>query len=147
MKSSLIFCPVMYQELSLLHGCGTFSPKTQKLRKITFFHKNGVVTVDIEKLPPELRKRLGYDPKNAAADRATSESERRERARQRADDSANEQAEKQEADERAPPSEDYEDKIKIGRWYVDKTIATFIGICGACLVALLLGVWIMLSKK
>lgn len=37
---------------------------------VTIFHKTGVATIQLEKLPPELRKRFGYDPKKAAEYRA-----------------------------------------------------------------------------
>jgi hypothetical protein len=32
---------------------------------VTIFHKTGVVSIPLEKLPPELQKRFGYDPQKA----------------------------------------------------------------------------------
>jgi hypothetical protein len=40
---------------------GTITPTT-----ITIFHKTGVATIPLEKLPPELQERFGYDPKKVA---------------------------------------------------------------------------------
>ncbi len=40
---------------------GTITPTT-----ITVFHKTGVATIPLEKLPPDLRERFGYSPKKAA---------------------------------------------------------------------------------
>ena len=36
------------------------------LSTVTIFHKTGVATIPLEKLPPELQKRFGYDPQRAA---------------------------------------------------------------------------------
>lgn len=33
---------------------------------VTFFHKTGVATIPLSKLPPELQKQFGYDPQRAA---------------------------------------------------------------------------------
>jgi hypothetical protein len=38
---------------------------------IAVFHKTGVATIPLEKLPPDLQERFGYDPKKAAALRAS----------------------------------------------------------------------------
>lgn len=40
---------------------GTVTPAT-----VTIFHTTGIMTVPLDKLPPELQKRFGYDPKKAA---------------------------------------------------------------------------------
>ena len=37
---------------------------------VTIFHETGVASIPLEKLPPELQKRFGYDPQKAAAYRA-----------------------------------------------------------------------------
>ena len=34
---------------------------------VTIFHKTGVATIPLSKLPPELQKQFGYDPRVAAA--------------------------------------------------------------------------------
>ena len=41
---------------------GRLTPST-----VTIFHKTGVATIALAKLPPELQKRFGYDPQRAAA--------------------------------------------------------------------------------
>ncbi len=55
---------------------------------VTIFHKTGVATIPLEKLPPELQRRFGYDPvavrqqleKVEAEQRALAERKRREEA-------------------------------------------------------------------
>ena len=37
---------------------------------VSIFHKSGVASIPLEKLPPDLQKRFGYDPQKAAAYRA-----------------------------------------------------------------------------
>jgi hypothetical protein len=37
---------------------------------VTIFHETGVASIPLEKLPPELQRRFGYDPQKAAAYRA-----------------------------------------------------------------------------
>jgi hypothetical protein len=44
---------------------GRLTPSTA-----TIYHKTGIATIPLEKLPPDLQKRFGYDPKKAAAYRA-----------------------------------------------------------------------------
>lgn len=36
---------------------------------VTVFHETGIATIPLEKLPPELQKRFGYNPEKAAAER------------------------------------------------------------------------------
>lgn len=47
---------------------GVITPTT-----ITIFHKTGVATIPLQKLPPDLQERFGYDPKKAAELRASQE--------------------------------------------------------------------------
>lgn len=37
------------------------------LSTVTIFHKTGVATIPLEKLPPDLQKQFGYDPQKVAA--------------------------------------------------------------------------------
>ncbi len=41
---------------------GTVTPAT-----VTIFYKTGIASIPLEKLPPDLQKRFGYDPQKAAA--------------------------------------------------------------------------------
>jgi hypothetical protein len=45
---------------------GTLTPTT-----ISVFHKTGVATIPLEKLPADLQERFGYDPKKAAERKAS----------------------------------------------------------------------------
>jgi hypothetical protein len=56
---------------------GTVTPAT-----VSIFHKTGIAAIPFEKLPPEVQKQFGYDPKKAAACRAAQQ--RAEAARQEA---------------------------------------------------------------
>lgn len=59
---------------------------------VTIFHKTGVATIPLEKLPTELQQRFGYDPRKAAQWRdaqTKAESERRA-AKEKADREASE---------------------------------------------------------
>src|SRR5437879_2376248 len=48
---------------------------------VSMFHKTGIATIPLEKLPPDLQKQFGYDPKKAALHR-TAESQADEINRQ-----------------------------------------------------------------
>ena len=53
---------------------------------ITIYHKNGVVSIPLEKLPPSLQKRFNYDSSKAAEYRAAkNEAEAKARAQSKAD--------------------------------------------------------------
>lgn len=54
---------------------GRLTPST-----VTIFHRTGVAAISLEKLPPELQKRFGYDPQKAAA-YLSAEQEREKAAR------------------------------------------------------------------
>jgi hypothetical protein len=44
--------------------------RTVTSASVTIFHETGVASIPLEKLPPELQQRFGYDPQKAAAYRA-----------------------------------------------------------------------------
>ncbi|MGO9529130.1 MAG: hypothetical protein ACLPT4_01795 [Verrucomicrobiia bacterium] len=44
--------------------------RTATSASVTIFHETGVASIPLEKLPPELQRRFGYDPQKAAAYRA-----------------------------------------------------------------------------
>ncbi len=44
--------------------------RTVTSASVTIFHETGVASIPLEKLPPELQRRFGYDPQKAAAYRA-----------------------------------------------------------------------------
>ncbi|MGD1020757.1 MAG: hypothetical protein ABSA12_15700 [Verrucomicrobiia bacterium] len=71
---------------------------------VTIFHETGVASISLEKLPPELQHRFGYDPQRAAAYRAQEsgaaqqhliEIQARERLRQQREAAALEAAQKE----------------------------------------------------
>ncbi len=51
---------------------------------VTIFHKTGVATIPLDKLPPELQKRFGYDPDKAASYNAAQQQAAAQQARQAA---------------------------------------------------------------
>jgi hypothetical protein len=71
---------------------------------VSIFHQTGVASIPLEKLPPELQQRFGYDPRRAAAYQAQEsaavqqrmiEAQAKERLRQQREASALEDARKQ----------------------------------------------------
>ncbi|MGA2222659.1 MAG: hypothetical protein ABSH21_12955 [Verrucomicrobiia bacterium] len=60
-STSLTIDGVTYQDVRW----GRLTPAT-----VTIYHKTGIAAIPLEKLPPELQKRFGYDPKKASEYRA-----------------------------------------------------------------------------
>lgn len=70
-------------------------------RAVTIFHKSGVASIPLEKLPPELQQHFGYDPKKEAEKRATAEKLAREKAEEAAEQRAKEELDRQQAEAQA----------------------------------------------
>ncbi len=60
---------------------------------VSIFHQTGVASIPLEKLPPELQKRFGYDPQKAADYRAVEAVQLQRAAKEAAERRAKEQAE------------------------------------------------------